>query len=126
MKKYRMAVCKGPDCRGNGSDKVFAASREAVAKAGLASRCELYRGGCYGLCHLGPNVVIREDTGRPKDPFSSEDFQLMGWDGEYHYQEMTPEKAARVVAEHVAEDRPVADYVAPPDETLLALKGSGS
>ena len=119
-----MAVCKGPVCRGNGSDKVFAAAKEAVAKAGVGARCDLYRGGCYGLCHLGANVVVREDDGRPKDPFSAEDYQLMGWDGEYHYQEMTPEKVARVVAEHIAQDKPVAEFVASGDDTVLSLKSS--
>ncbi len=119
-----MAVCKGPVCRGNGSDKVFAAAKEAVAKAGVGQRCEVYRGGCYGLCHLGANVVVREADGRPKDPFSAEDYQLMGWEGEYHYQEMTPEKVARVVAEHIAQDKPVADFVASADDTVLSLKSS--
>lgn len=112
-----MAVCKGPNCRRDGSDKVFAAAKEQVAKAGPAIRCELYRGGCYGLCHTGPNVVIREDTGRPKDPFSREDYQLMGWEGEYHYHQMTPEKVVRVVAEHLARDQPVPEFLAPPEDT---------
>ncbi|HLL55586.1 MAG TPA: (2Fe-2S) ferredoxin domain-containing protein, partial [Myxococcaceae bacterium] len=98
--------------------------KEAVANAGLGARCELYRGGCYGLCHLGANVVVREDNGRKKDPFSPEDFQLMGWEDEYHYQEMTPEKVARVVAEHIAADKPVADFVAPPDDSVVSLKSS--
>ena len=67
-----MAVCKGPDCTRGGSDAVFAKAREVAP-----SHCEVYRGGCYGLCHLGPNVVLREDTGGKRDPFSREDFQLM-------------------------------------------------
>ena len=114
-----MAVCKGPVCRPGGSDQVFAAAKEAIAKAGLEKRCELYRGGCYGLCHLGPNVVVREDTGRPKDPFAREDYQLMGWDGEYHYGAMAPEKIARVVAEHIAQDKPVQELLAPADDGYL-------
>jgi (2Fe-2S) ferredoxin len=108
MKRYRLAVCKGPDCRINGAEKVFAEAREKVAQAGLGQLCEVYRGGCYGLCELGPNVVVREDApGRKRDPFSREDFQLMGWDGEVHYPGMTPEKIAEVIREHIAQDRPV-------------------
>ena len=72
----------------------------------------MVRGGCYGLCHLGPNVVVRPETGRPKDPFSPEDYQLMGWEGEVHYGAMTPEKALRVLREHTGEDRPVEELTA--------------
>ena len=116
MKKYRLAVCKGPDCRRNGAEKLFQAAKEHVAQRQLQTRCELYRGGCYGLCHLGPNVVVREDTGRKRDPFSSEDFQLMGWEGEVYYWAMTPEKMARVIAEHIGNDAPVEELRGSPDD----------
>lgn len=115
MKKYRVSVCKGPDCRRNGSDAVFAAMKEQVQAQGLASRCEVYRGGCYGLCHLGANVVIREDVGRKKDPFSREDFQLMGWPGETHYGTMTPERVERVVSQHLGRDEQIPEFYPPPD-----------
>ncbi len=107
MKKYRVSVCKGPDCRRSGSDRVYAALTAKIGEAGLAPRCELFRGGCYGLCHLGPNVVIRENTGKPRDPLSRDDFQLIHRDGEVHYDAMTPEKLGEVVGEHLGHDRPV-------------------
>ena len=95
--RWRLSVCKGPDCKANGSDPVYARAKELVTGP-LKERCELFRGGCYGLCHLGPNVVIRVDDGRPKDPFSREDFQLMGWEDEVHYGRMTPEGIRTVLA----------------------------
>ena len=107
MTKYRIAVCKGPDCRRGGSDRVFQAARAELVRKGLLGQCELYRGGCYGLCHLGPNVVVRVDTGKPRDFLSQEDFQLMGWEGEVHYGAMTPEGAVEVVDSHVGAGRPV-------------------
>jgi (2Fe-2S) ferredoxin len=107
MKKYRVSVCKGPDCRRGGADGVFRRAQEELAKGGLVPRCELYRGGCYGLCHLGPNVVVREDVGRKRDLLSQEDFQLMGWPEETYYWAMTPDQMARVVAEHVGGDTPI-------------------
>ncbi|MBX5481150.1 MAG: (2Fe-2S) ferredoxin domain-containing protein [Myxococcaceae bacterium] len=117
MKKYRVSVCKGPDCRRNGSEHVFLAAKEEVQRLGLQVRCELYRGGCYGLCDLGPNCVIREaDPARKKDPFSPEDFQLMGWPDEVHYPRMTPEKMVRVLREHVDQDRPVEELRAHGDD----------
>ena len=115
MKRYRVSVCKGPDCKSRGSDKVFAAFRELLAPPGAGARSELYRGGCYGLCHLGPNVVVREDI-RPRDPLSREDFQLMGWDDEAYYSAMTPERAARVVSEHLSGDRVAADLLGDPSK----------
>ena len=104
MKTYRLAVCKGPNCRQAGADQIFSACRELVAQLGLSGLCDTYRGGCYGLCHLGPNVVLRENP-RPSDLLSREDFQLMGWPGEFHYPAMTTEKIARILFEHVREGR---------------------
>lgn len=118
MKSYRLSVCKGPDCRKGGADEIFAACRERIAKAGMSSRCEVYRGGCYGLCHLGPNVVLRENRGVPRDPLSREDFQLMGWEGEFHYAPMSVAKIARIVEEHVGKDRVLEELLCPSEEPL--------
>ena len=114
VKRYRLSVCKGVDCRANGSDAVFARAKEAVLGSGLGARCEVYRGGCYGLCHLGPNVVLREDFGRPIDPFSSEDFQLTFEFGETYYWKMTPEKMTQVVSRHLEGDQRVDELVGDP------------
>jgi (2Fe-2S) ferredoxin len=112
VKKYRISVCKGPVCRPGGSDRVFQAAQREVQAQGFAERCQVARGGCYGLCHLGPNVIIREDVGRKKDPLSREDFQLMGWEGETHYGAMTEERMVRVVAEHIGRDQVVTEFLA--------------
>ncbi len=107
MPRYRISVCRGPDCRRNGAERVLTAATQAVEAQGLQAKCVLARGGCYGLCHLGPNVVVREERQRPKDVFAQEDFQLMGWPDEVHYAEMTAEKVTRVIAEHIGGDAPV-------------------
>ena len=117
-KRYRLAVCKGSDCRRGGSEALYQRAREAVGTTALSERCVVLRGGCYGLCHLGPNVVVREDTGRPKDPFSPEDYQLMGWDGEVHYGAMTLPKLERVLREHLGADRPVDELTAKAHQVL--------
>jgi len=116
-RKYRLSVCKGPDCKGNGSDAVYKAAVEAVAQEGLSARCTPGRGGCYGLCHLGANVIVRKDTGRPKDPFSREDFQLMGWEGETHYGAMTPDRVRQVISQHIGQDTVAQDLVADSSDT---------
>ncbi len=114
MARYRLAVCKGVDCRRMGADQVAAAAREEVQKAGLAQQCEVYRGGCYGLCHLGPNVVVRPDEGKKRDPLSREDFQLMNWPGETYYWAMTPEKIAQVISEHIRDGQAVQALIGDP------------
>lgn len=106
-----MAVCKGPDCTKGGSDAVFAKARELASPA-----CEVYRGGCFGLCHLGPNVVLRDDRGGKKDPFSREDYQLMGTPGETYYWHMDPAKVTRVIERHVAQGEKQADLVGDPSK----------
>ncbi len=117
MKNYRLSVCKGPDCRQGGADLIFAACRERVARAEMSARCEVYRGGCYGLCHLGPNVILREDRGASCDPLSREDFQLMGWEGEFHYAAMTVLKIARIIDEHIGKDRVLDELLCTPEES---------
>jgi (2Fe-2S) ferredoxin len=111
MKRYRVAVCRGPDCRRNGADGVFAALKEMLAARGLAGQCELYRGGCYGLCHVGANVVIRENDGKPRDPLSRDDFQLLSVPGEYHYAGVRAFEAVRIVEDHIGKDEPVVEML---------------
>jgi (2Fe-2S) ferredoxin len=110
MRKYRVSVCKGPDCRAGGSDEVFQALRQQLPTSPAGPRCTVGRGGCYGLCHLGPNVIVRVDDGRPRDPFSREDFQLMGWEGEVHYGNMTPERVPALVDRHLAGDQEIPEF----------------
>lgn len=114
---YRLAVCKGPNCTFNGANDVHRAALQTVAEQGLSSRCLVARGGCYGMCAFGPNVVVREaNPAEPPDPLSSKDFMLLGTADERHYSDMTAEKMKRVIREHVGEDRPV-------DEWLHANRG---
>lgn len=111
MKRYRVAVCKGSDCRRGGSNAVFEEAKAAVAREGLSDRCTVSRGGCYGLCHLGPNVVVREADSRPLDTFSRDSYQLTRAPGETHYGAMSPERMAKVATEHLKEDRPVEEWI---------------
>jgi (2Fe-2S) ferredoxin len=122
MKKYRLAVCKGPDCRAGGADQVFALCRERLLKDGLAGRCEVYRAGCFGLCHLGPNVVIREERGQPRNPLAPENFQLMGWPGEFLYSAMDESRMLRVLEQHIRREQAVQDLICVPEESEPLLK----
>ncbi len=102
--KYVVSVCEGPDCTGNGSDALVPVLTSAIARLGIGARCRVKRGGCYGLCHEGANVIVRIDTGAPPDPLSSEDFELQGIAGEHHYDHMDAAKCERMAEAHLAGD----------------------
>ena len=91
-------------------------------QTGNSARCEIYRGGCYGLCQRGPNAVVREDRGLPKDPLGSENFQLMGWEGEYLYSQLTELKIRRILEEHIGKDGVAKDLLIIPEEAVPAAK----
>ena len=109
--RFRVSICKGVDCRSNGADAVLAAAKDELARNDPQGMCRLERGGCYGLCREGPNVVIRPDNGRAPDPFARENYRLMGTPGEVHHPGMTPERVVEVLREKVrsapAETEPV-------------------
>ncbi len=114
---WRVSVCRGPDCRSRGSDEVWAAARELAARMELSpERCWLYRGGCYGLCQLGPNVVIRPARAGDQDPLWRGHYRLLSEPDEHHYWRMDGRKLERVLAEHVRHGRPAADLLCPPEE----------
>lgn len=116
--RWRLAVCKGNDCRKGRSDDLFRTARELAARLGIGpDRCLLERGGCYGLCELGPNVVVREPAiGSPDDPLWAGHFRLLHVSGEFHYWRMDADKLHRVLADHVAGDRPQQDLLCPPEK----------
>jgi hypothetical protein len=46
----------------------------------------------------------------------------MGWDGEYHYGELTELKILRIVEEHIGKDRVAKDLLCVREEPLSAAK----
>ena len=75
-----------------GARLVLAAFTDEVARRGV-SNVTIAQTGCIGICQYEPVVEVFE-PGREK----------------VTYVKMTPEKAARVVAEHLINGKPVAEY----------------
>ena len=75
-----------------GARPVLAAFTDEVARRGI-SNVTITQTGCIGICQYEPVVEVFE-PGREK----------------VTYVKMTPEKAARVVAEHLINGKPVAEY----------------
>jgi len=84
-------VCGGTGCTSSGSDNVATAFVNEIKKAGLDNEVAVIRTGCFGLCELGPVVVIY-----PEGVF---------------YSKMKPEYVPEIVEEHLLKGRPVTKYL---------------
>ena len=99
MGQYRrhVFVCThGEYCPFDGSAEVHRLLKEAVSARGLKTEIRVNKAGCFNQCGNGPMVVIYPD--------------------DVWYGQVTPEKAQRIVEEHLAGGRVAADlvYTAPP------------
>ncbi len=57
-KKYQVLVCGGTGCTSSGSAKIIARLQEEVKKNGLEDNVEIVKTGCFGLCALGPIMIV--------------------------------------------------------------------
>ena len=85
--RSHILICGGTGCTSSGSDKVAAAFEAEIVTAGLENEVKVIRTGCFGLCALGPIVVIY-----PEGTF---------------YSMVKPEDVAEIVNEHLLKGRPV-------------------
>jgi NADH:ubiquinone oxidoreductase subunit F (NADH-binding)/(2Fe-2S) ferredoxin/NAD-dependent dihydropyrimidine dehydrogenase PreA subunit len=60
MEFYRsqVLVCGGTGCTSSGSNDIFAALKSELASKGLEKEVEVVKTGCFGLCELGPVVIV--------------------------------------------------------------------
>ena len=60
MEFYRsqVLVCGGTGCTSSGSNDIFAALKSELASKGLNKEVEVVKTGCFGLCELGPVVIV--------------------------------------------------------------------
>ena len=56
--KRHVLVCGGTGCTSSSSEKLIAALNEEIAAQGLSDRAEVVRTGCFGLCALGPIMIV--------------------------------------------------------------------
>lgn len=96
---YRVVVGMATCGRAAGAEPVMQAIVEEVKKRNL-SNVVIKETGCIGVCRLEPLVEVYDATGK-----------------KVTYVKMNAEKAARVVAEHLVNRKPVIDY------TIGAYKG---
>jgi NADP-reducing hydrogenase subunit HndC len=91
MVRSHVLVCGGTGCTSSGSTKVIEALNTEIAAKGLADEIKVVQTGCFGLCALGPIMIVY-----PEGTF---------------YHSVKAEDIAEIVEEHFLKGRPVARLV---------------
>ena len=58
MFRCHVMVCGGTGCTSSGSAKIMEAFEREIAINGLDQEVKVIHTGCFGLCALGPIVVV--------------------------------------------------------------------
>ncbi|MEA5051444.1 MAG: NADH-quinone oxidoreductase subunit NuoF [Oscillospiraceae bacterium] len=58
MIRSHVLVCGGTGCTSSGSQRIIEALKKEIAAKGLADEIEVVQTGCFGLCSLGPIMVV--------------------------------------------------------------------
>ena len=96
MYRSHVMVCGGTGCTSSNSDKIAQAFEDEILATGLQDEVKVIRTGCFGLCALGPIVVIY-----PEGSF---------------YSMVKEENVKEIVDEHLLKGRPVTSLLY--DETV--------
>jgi (2Fe-2S) ferredoxin len=104
--RFDLWICQGRMCTANGSDAL--AARAVAAAAGAGGRCRVLRGGCYGLCEIGPNAVLRRHAGPAALPDPEVDrLSLTDAANETVYSGVAPPDIDLILTSHLERDAPV-------------------
>ena len=105
MYRSHVMVCGGTGCTSSNSDKIAQAFEAEIQATGLQDEVKVIRTGCFGLCALGPIVVIY-----PEGSF---------------YSMVKEENVKEIVDEHLLKGRPVTrllyDETVAEDNTIKSL-----
>ena len=87
MIRAHVLICGGTGCTSSGSLSIQKAFEENIAANGLSEEVKLVQTGCFGLCALGPVVIVYPD-------------------GTF-YSRVTADDVKEIVEEHLLKGRPV-------------------
>jgi len=87
MFRSHVLVCKGTGCTASGSGEVMKALEEEIKKQGLEKEVSIVQTGCFGLCALGPIMLVHP--------------------GGSFYSAVKPENIPEIVSEHLLKGRVV-------------------
>ncbi|MBQ4466194.1 MAG: SLBB domain-containing protein, partial [Oscillospiraceae bacterium] len=92
----QVLICGGTGCTSSGSPEIERVLREEIEKAGLTDKIQVVKTGCFGLCALGPIMIVY-----PSGAF---------------YSRITAENIPQIVQEHFVNGNPVKELLY--DETV--------
>ena len=58
MYRSHVLVCGGTGCTSSGSAQIVEKLESEIAKNGLSDEVQVVKTGCFGLCALGPIMII--------------------------------------------------------------------
>lgn len=87
MIRAHVLICGGTGCTSSGSKSIQAAFNDALIANGLTEEVKIVQTGCFGLCALGPVVIVHPD-------------------GTF-YSQVKPEDVEEIVSEHLLKGRVV-------------------
>ena len=93
--KYEILVCAGTGCTSSKSPQILANFESEIEARGLQNEVKVSKTGCFGLCALGPIVMIQPEG--------------------VCYSKVTPEDVAEIMDEHIEKGNIV--------QRLLHMKG---
>lgn len=106
--EYRILVCNGTGCTSSKSPKILEKFNEEIKRCGVSDRAKAIKTGCFGLCALGPIVVIY-----PEGAF---------------YSQVKIEDVTRIVEEHIVGGKVVKDLLyqetVGENDTIKPLEGT--
>lgn len=119
-KKYRITVCRGPECGDQrNSAAVHASFVNEIRVRRLEGRVELAWQSCFGRCRQGPNVLCAAIEPKANTFL----FALAPARGDAAmYNGVTPADCERILSEHVMGGRLVRDLIKKPE---LSTAGVG-
>ena len=83
--RAHILVCGGTGCTSSGSEKLISEFETQLSRVGMADEVKVVKTGCFGLCALGPIVIVY-----PEGAF---------------YSRITPENVKEIVDEHIVKGR---------------------
>ncbi len=92
--RCRLLCCASTPCLSSGSAAVQKELEAAVSESGMDAEVAVVATGCMGPCSRGPMVTLQEQGKQ-----------------DVYYENVTPETARQIVADHVKQNKPVAEHV---------------
>lgn len=84
-------VCGGTGCTSSGSPKIIEKLKKELAEKGLTDKVQIVKTGCFGLCELGPIMIVY-----PEGTF---------------YSRVDTDEIPRIVDEHIIGGKPVKEFL---------------